>query len=97
MEATDKQKSFMDSLGIQYDANVSKQDAKLMIDRKLGKLSSTPKAESPKQPNQTASYYVAYAKDLVIAMMSQERYAAMSTDVLMTMAIDTIKQAQRAF
>lgn len=35
--ATDKQKTFMDDLGIKYPKNVSKQEASALIEEELGK------------------------------------------------------------
>ena len=61
------------------------------------KKSKNPETEVKAQPKtkDTSSFYVAYAKDLVVSMIAAGNKSSLNT--LMAEAIDTIKLAQEAF
>lgn len=67
---TDKQKSFMQSLGLNYNDNMSKSEAAHLITKKLDekKSSTTQKSFTPKKTDDKVSYYVSYAKDIFVAL-----------------------------
>ena len=109
-EITDKQKAFLLKSGIKISYGMSKQEASKMIDEIINK--GKPKAEvqeskpfESKKSYDTSSFYVAYSKDLCIAMLNAHA-ATMQSDatvkpvdigLLMAQAILCIKQAQKEF
>lgn len=73
--ATDKQKAFMKSLGVSFVPDCTKDEAKAMIERKLVKTTEEVVTQKiPEKPTYQAnqSYYVAYAKDLIVSGMTVE-------------------------
>jgi len=103
--ATDKQISYAKVLGVDV-SQMSKEQASTVIDglktaKGLGyahKSSEMPKETPAKQKYfDTSSYYVSYAKDLVIAMLDNEKFKGIAPDLLMENAINCIKQAKEAF
>lgn len=113
MEATEKQKDYMDKLGLDYDENISKKEAISLIDNALkGKETKAETynkqiADKFKKPQDTSSYYVAYAKDLCIVLvntaMEREKMLMLEdrneieVDKLMELSIHCIEMAQKAF
>lgn len=91
MEPTDKQISFAKNLGIENPQNYTKAALREMIDKKLAEKPQ--KQEVKKEPRREAptSYYVAYAKDICVALInagSDKPIPCMKT------AIDMIKMAR---
>ena len=79
-DATDKQKELMKKLGIDFADAISKGSASDLIEDKLGESKKTDKPEF-KPKFDTSSYYVAYAKDLCVAMLTAQA-EALSTGAL---------------
>ena len=106
--ATDKQKNFMISLGIDFDDDISIETAKYLINQKVGDKSAKTETIKPKdfgiakkeyKPYDTSSYYVAYAKDIFVAMITKMDVPKEpgTYDMLMDKAIQLVKLAQNEF
>jgi len=97
-DATDKQIKFAKSLGIENAEQFSKQALREMIDKKLvDKPKQEKPAEKPKiQSYDTTSYYVAYAKDILVAMISLGNTPDGKQEItaLMKDCIDAVKMAR---
>ena len=102
-KATDKQINYAKTLGIEDPESFSKQALSELIDKKIGtkgKLLIEPQIESVikngfKPKFDTSSYYVAYAKDLCVAMLQANPTEDIAT--LMNQAIQCILAAKKAF
>ena len=102
-EATDKQTELMKKLEIQIPAGCSKQHAAELISQKLGKplpqnLPSKPTYKPKSQDN--SSYYVAYAKDLCIALVEAGQLdpeAGRNLKDIAVSCIDIVKEMKKAF
>lgn len=100
--ATDKQKGLMDNLGITYHSTVTKEQAKTLIEEKLGKSQKTftPKSNFKATTNgNNTTYYVSYCKDIFLALLDAQKEAPteVSVDVLMGNAIQLVQSAKQAF
>ena len=103
-EATEKQISFANKLGIENPGQFSKQALRELIEKKA----SFKDKQAPKEPQKvyedsfpekkTTTMYVSYAKDILCAMINKVG-ALNKTEakVLMAESIDLVKQAELAF
>ena len=103
MEATDKQKFFLKSRGIDA-TNLTKEVASELISNLKeapgSKVVPSPQIEqfiptvkpgyTPKKQFDNSSYYVSYAKDLAVALLTQGEKA----EDAMSLAIQMVKQAK---
>lgn len=97
-KATDKQMALMVQLGIPYTEGTTKKEAIKLIGEKMGKGPKTTNESKPvSKKSDNSSYYVAYAKDLVIAMLPQERFKTYGLSQLMNDAIEAIEKAKEKF
>lgn len=107
--ATEKQKWLMKKEGIQFFENTTKEEAKSLLEAKLGKSQSyTPKpvsfpnASKPKttDDNKNKTFYIAYAKDVFITLVEAgaiDPETGSNAQHVMETAINLIKQAKEAF
>ena len=108
-KATDKQIKYLKALGMDVPAEIPKQTASDLIKN----LKANSQAKVVKQPQierveyqqfkkpykqfDNSSYYVAYAKDLVVAMITSKDYVDTSFTDLMKEAIAMVSLAKDAF
>ena len=111
MNITDKQKAFLTKSGVTVSYNMSSEEASKLIGEIINK--GKPKTdevhqEQPKAKGyDTSSFYVAYSKDLCIALLEHQAVLVQAglikveqmSDVgtMMAQAILCIKQAQKEF
>lgn len=105
--ATDKQKWLMNKEGIQFFQNTTKQEAKELIEQKLGKNDNYkpktinfPTSQKVGGDDKNKTFYIAYAKDVFITLVeagSIDPENNVQAEQVMTTAIDLIKQAKTAF
>ena len=105
--ATEKQRNILLKNGYS-DVDIDQMSYE-MISQAIGEILAKPKeakAEYIKPKDfgkketktyDTSSYYVAYAKDLCVAMIALDKYKEMSIGQIMANAIAVIKQAQNEF
>lgn len=112
-EITDKQKAFLEKKGVKVAYGMSKQEASKMIDELINK--NKPKDEAMYAPINsnaglkpkfdTSSYYVAYAKDLCVAMLNahvearkiDNQIEPIAVGDLMIAAVVAIQKARKEF
>lgn len=101
--ATDKQKWLMNKEGIQYYQNTTKQEAKELIEAKLGKNDNyKPKATNfpnsrPTRDNKNNTFYVSYSKDVFLQLLESGFVEQGEVEAGMNTAISLVKQAINAF
>ena len=94
MSATEKQVKLLKSLGIKHEEDISVKDASKLISEKLGNQGNK---SSGNAKVDITSYYVSYAKDLLIELIKLERYKDIAPLVIMEEAIECIKLAINGF
>jgi len=103
--ATEKQTDLMNKLGVIVPSGCSKQHAAELISEKLGKplLNQLPKPARQFKPTDNSSYYVAYAKDILISLINggmvclKDGEEKEALTFYMSQCIDVIKTAKQEF
>lgn len=111
MTITDKQKAFLLKKGVKVEYGMSKEEASKLIDEIINKpkanqfhktiepqetVTVEKVGEWSKPKFDTSSYYVAYAKDLCIAMLEHTKEPT-EIATLMNQAVQCIKAARKEF
>ena len=99
--ATDKEVWKLKDLGIAVPQGCTKQMANELISNKLGTPSVMNLPKKPSKPTDTSSYYVAYAKDILIQLIDSgfinlDQTPGKLQDAMMQ-CIDVVRQAKREF